>query len=129
MADGTDVMKPNHHYATHTAECVRDFGPLHGFWTFLFECLNKVLKSYKTNNHSGGELETTFFHEFHCTILTSRTVARSAQLRQPAIFQEAVAAMFDASMDDCGMVQELAHDLDAANEDSELGKCVTMYLY
>ncbi len=39
---GPDVMKPNHHYATHTAECVRDFGPLHGFWTFLFERLNKV---------------------------------------------------------------------------------------
>jgi hypothetical protein len=68
-------MKPNHHYSIHTPDFVRDFGPLHGFWTFLFERLNKVLKSYKTNNHSGGQLETTFFREFHRTILTSRTVS------------------------------------------------------
>lgn len=47
---------------------------MHGFWTFLFERLNKVLKSYKTNNHSGGELETTFFREFHRTVATSRMV-------------------------------------------------------
>ncbi|KAJ2933395.1 hypothetical protein H1R20_g3689, partial [Candolleomyces eurysporus] len=59
---GKDVICPNHHYAVHTPDCLRDFGPLHGFWTFLFERLNKVLKSYKTNNQGGGELEATFFH-------------------------------------------------------------------
>lgn len=71
---GPDVIRPNHHYATHTPECIRDYGPLHGFWTFLFERLNKVLKSYKTNNHGGGELETSFCREFHRTVATSRTV-------------------------------------------------------
>lgn len=71
---GANVIKPNHHYATHTADNVRNYGPLFGFWTFLFERLNKVLKSYKTNNHSGGELEVTFFREFHRSILTSRMV-------------------------------------------------------
>jgi len=30
----------------------------------VFERLNKVLKSYSTNNHAGEELETTFVHEF-----------------------------------------------------------------
>jgi hypothetical protein len=45
-----------------------------GFWTFLFERLNKVLKSYNSSNHSGGELETSFFREFHRTILQSRLV-------------------------------------------------------
>ena len=30
----------------------------------MFERLNKVLKSYSTNNHAGGELETTFVREF-----------------------------------------------------------------
>jgi hypothetical protein len=30
----------------------------------VFERLNKVLKSYSTNNHAGGELETTFVREF-----------------------------------------------------------------
>ncbi|KAJ7470860.1 hypothetical protein FB451DRAFT_1472522 [Mycena latifolia] len=46
-------------------EIIRDFGPLYGFWTFLFERLNKLLKSYDTNNHGDGELEVTFFREFH----------------------------------------------------------------
>ncbi len=87
------------------------------FGRFYLSALTKLLKSYKTNNHSGGELETTFFREFHRTILTSRTVARSARPGQPAIFQEAVAAMFEASADDRGTVQALARDLDAANED------------
>ncbi|KIO00608.1 hypothetical protein M404DRAFT_29307 [Pisolithus tinctorius Marx 270] len=62
---GLGCLKPNHHYAMHTARYVHNFGPLSGFWTFLFERLNKILKSFKTNNHGDGELETTFFNEFH----------------------------------------------------------------
>ncbi|KAG1722490.1 uncharacterized protein EDB91DRAFT_1240213 [Suillus paluster] len=34
---GSAAIKPNHHYATHITNCVRNFGPLHNFWTFLFE--------------------------------------------------------------------------------------------
>ncbi|KAI0276549.1 hypothetical protein BC826DRAFT_928315, partial [Russula brevipes] len=68
-------IKPNHHYATHIAECVRNFGPLQDFWTFLFERLNKVLKSFKTNNHGRGDLEMTFFTEFHKASHTSRLVS------------------------------------------------------
>lgn len=60
----SNVIKPNHHYATHVADCSRNFGPLHDFWTFLYKQLNKVLKSFKINNHGKGELETTFFREF-----------------------------------------------------------------
>lgn len=67
-------MRPNHHYATHVPECIYDFGPLHCFWTFLFERINKVLKSYNSANHSGGELEVSFFREFHRTIQQSRVV-------------------------------------------------------
>ncbi|KAL4070190.1 hypothetical protein V8B97DRAFT_1871733 [Scleroderma yunnanense] len=62
---GSSALKPNHHYATHVVEYVWDFGPSHSFWTFIFKQLNKVLKSYKANNHGDGELETTFFREFH----------------------------------------------------------------
>ena len=51
----------------HTADSIRDFGPFQEFWTFLFERLNKVLKSYKSNNHGHGELETSFFREYHRT--------------------------------------------------------------
>ncbi|KAI6036714.1 hypothetical protein BKA83DRAFT_4041526, partial [Pisolithus microcarpus] len=69
------VIKPNHHYATHIGDCAHNFGPLHDFWTFLFKRLNKVLKSFKANNHSNGELETTFFKEFHRTCETSRLVS------------------------------------------------------
>ena len=71
---GSGVVKPNHHYATHVSECMRNFGPLHDFWTFLYERLNKVLKSFKTNNHGQGELETTFFYEFQKMCQTSQLV-------------------------------------------------------
>ncbi|KAJ7703335.1 hypothetical protein B0H17DRAFT_1194521 [Mycena rosella] len=59
------LVKPNFHYVTHIFQNIRDFGPVYGFWTFLFERLNKLLKSYDTNNHGDGELEVTFFREFH----------------------------------------------------------------
>ncbi|KAJ7669695.1 hypothetical protein B0H17DRAFT_949139, partial [Mycena rosella] len=59
------LVKPNFHYVTHIFQIIRDFGPVYGFWTFLFERLNKLLKSYDTNNHGDGELEVTFFREFH----------------------------------------------------------------
>ena len=63
----------------HTGEFIRDFGPLHEFWSFLFERLNKVLKAYNTNNHGyGGELETTFFTEFHRTCASARLVSSDA---------------------------------------------------
>ncbi|KIO12035.1 hypothetical protein M404DRAFT_125672, partial [Pisolithus tinctorius Marx 270] len=70
----TTVMKLNHHYATHIGDCARNFGPLHNFWMFLFECLNKILKSFKANNHANSELEATFFKEFHRTCETSRVI-------------------------------------------------------
>lgn len=117
----------------HTAENVYDYGPLHGFWTFLFERLNKVLKSFKTNNHNGGELETTFFREFHRTVQTSRVVSLGSLLlcahliirqvtlagsaKQPELLQTAVRLMHKASDDDRGTLQALARDLDAHQED------------
>ncbi|KAI1786548.1 hypothetical protein LXA43DRAFT_1099092 [Ganoderma leucocontextum] len=53
-----DCIKPNHHYLTHIfAQLVDNYGPVYGFWTFLFECLNKILKSYSTSGHGGGEIE------------------------------------------------------------------------
>ena len=59
----------------HIGDCARNFGPMHDFWTFLFERLNKVLKSFKANNHANGELETTFFKEFHRACESSRVVS------------------------------------------------------
>ncbi|GJF00872.1 hypothetical protein PsYK624_171740 [Phanerochaete sordida] len=57
-------IKPNHHYVTHIFEQIPDYGPVYNFWTYLFERLNKVLKSYASNNHSGGVIEVTFMREF-----------------------------------------------------------------
>jgi hypothetical protein len=72
---GSGLLKPNHHFVTHVGACVCNFGPLHDFWTFLFEWLNKLLKSYKTNNHANGTLETTFFRQFHRTCKLRRLVS------------------------------------------------------
>ena len=40
------ILKPNFHWVVHIFDQIRDYGPVYNFWTFLFECLNKVLKSY-----------------------------------------------------------------------------------
>ncbi|KIN93403.1 hypothetical protein M404DRAFT_171305 [Pisolithus tinctorius Marx 270] len=92
---GSAVMKPNHHYATHVGDCACNFGPLHDFWMFLFERLNKILKSFKANNHANGELESTFFKEFHRTCETSRVIytmrtnpAKSLQSEAARIMQK-----------------------------------------
>ncbi|KAI0650610.1 hypothetical protein C8Q79DRAFT_395434 [Trametes meyenii] len=72
---GPNAVRPNHHYATHVPTFALKFGPLHEFWSFLFERLNKVLKSFNSNNRGDGELETTFFTEFHRTAASSRVIA------------------------------------------------------
>lgn len=58
-------IKPNIHYVTHIFDQIPDYGPVYGFWTYLFERLNNVLKGYSVNGRAGGELEVTFFREFH----------------------------------------------------------------
>jgi hypothetical protein len=87
---GKDIMRPNHHYATDVPDCLRDFGPMVGFWTFLFERLNKILKSYNSANHSGGELEVSFFREFHRTIRHARVVRCSSFPNECAILKQLV---------------------------------------
>ncbi|KAK0439731.1 uncharacterized protein EV420DRAFT_1486184 [Desarmillaria tabescens] len=114
---GAAVIKPNHHYATHVSSCIKNYRPLREFWTFLFERLNKVLKSFKTGNQSGGELETTFFREFHRTVQQSRLLAQSAQQPPGSELRLAAEAMFAASSDDRGTVQSLAKELDEARQD------------
>ncbi|THU88212.1 hypothetical protein K435DRAFT_680238 [Dendrothele bispora CBS 962.96] len=118
---GPSVIRPNHHYATHTASNIRNYGPLHEFWTFLFERLNRVLKSYNTANHSGGELEVSFFREFDRTVQHSRLVGFSPCVvrccRLNSYLYEAVGAMYDASANDRGTLQALTRELDNTFED------------
>ncbi|KAG2141058.1 hypothetical protein DEU56DRAFT_734574 [Suillus clintonianus] len=105
---GSAVIKPNHHYATHIADCARNFGPLHDFWTFLFERLNKVLKSFKTNNHSNGELETTFFREFQRTCQIGRLTFSLRRYPDETLPYEVAKIMLKASNDERGTVAGLA---------------------
>ena len=40
---------PNHHMALHLSECIKLYGPVHAWWTFLFECLIGLLQHIPTN--------------------------------------------------------------------------------
>ncbi|KAF8203523.1 hypothetical protein K438DRAFT_1580620, partial [Mycena galopus ATCC 62051] len=62
---GSDKMKPNHHWAVHIPDQILLFGPLNGFWAFLTERLNKILKNLNSNNWTGGRLEVSMMREFH----------------------------------------------------------------
>ncbi|KAG1893909.1 uncharacterized protein F5891DRAFT_985452 [Suillus fuscotomentosus] len=114
-------VKPNHHFVTHVGACVRNFGPLNNFWTFLFERLNKLLKSYKTNNHSNGALETTFFMEFHRTCELGRLTYTLQHYPKDSLPSQTASIMLKASNDERGTVAGLAalsKDLDNAGADA-----------
>jgi hypothetical protein len=57
-------MKPNHHWAVHTPNQLRDYGPVNNIWAFLSERLNKVLKGSNTNGRGGGQIEVSMMREF-----------------------------------------------------------------
>ncbi|KAI0364657.1 hypothetical protein BV20DRAFT_1057013 [Pilatotrama ljubarskyi] len=117
---GSNVIRPNHHYATHTAECIRDYGPMRGYWTFIFERLNKILKSYWTNNHEGGEIEMTFFREF---LRASRLHDMLSEgLRQPAdsFHHQTCRLMQEATHDTRGTLQQLVEELEDASADENV---------
>ena len=40
----------NMHLHLHLKSCVKDFGPVHGFWCFSFERANGTMGNYNTNN-------------------------------------------------------------------------------
>jgi hypothetical protein len=46
-------LYPNHHLSLHLAECIRNFGPVHGWWAFPFERYNGIIQRYNTNNKMG----------------------------------------------------------------------------
>jgi hypothetical protein len=81
---GAGAMKPNHHWAVHTPEQIRDYGPVYGFWAFLTERLNKVLKNMNSNNWSGGRLEVSMMREFHRSSQLDGIVRNLAFLQVPA---------------------------------------------
>jgi hypothetical protein len=44
---------PNHHLSLHLPRCLRDFGPVHAWWSFPFERYNGVISRLNTNNKPG----------------------------------------------------------------------------
>jgi hypothetical protein len=72
---GIKKMKPNHHHVVHLPAQIYDYGPVYGFWCFLGERLNKLLKSFKSNNWSGGQLELSMVREWGRDIQLQETVS------------------------------------------------------
>ncbi|KAG2740145.1 hypothetical protein P692DRAFT_20881200 [Suillus brevipes Sb2] len=113
-------VSPIRAFATHVGACCRNFGPLHDFWTFLFERLNKVLKSFKTNNHANGELETTFFREFQRTCEIGRLTYGLQTYPEDSLPPQAAMHMLKATNEERGTVAgltALTRDLDDASAD------------
>jgi hypothetical protein len=62
--NGVGDMKPNHHWAVHTPNQLRDYGPVNNIWAFLSEHLNKILKGSNSNGRGGGQIEVSMMREF-----------------------------------------------------------------
>jgi hypothetical protein len=72
---GIEKMKPNHHFLVHLPAQIHAFGPVYGFWCFLGERLNKLLKSFKSNIWGGGQLEVSIVREWGRDIQMHETVS------------------------------------------------------
>ena len=60
---GEKALVVNNHASLHTPECLRAFGPAHGWWAFPFERFNGIIQQLNTNHKIGG---------FKVVILSSR---------------------------------------------------------
>ncbi|EJU01959.1 hypothetical protein DACRYDRAFT_52480, partial [Dacryopinax primogenitus] len=72
---GKPNVTPTFHWFVHMAVQLQSYGPPHCFWTFLFERLNKVLKTIETNGHKGGAIKLTFAREFKREMSLSQIVS------------------------------------------------------
>ncbi|EJU05512.1 hypothetical protein DACRYDRAFT_103996 [Dacryopinax primogenitus] len=81
---GTDNITPTFHWVTHMAAQVQCFGPVRNFQMFLYEHLNKVLKSVPSNRHKQGILEVSFAYSFkHKMSLTHLHTLLATQHEDP----------------------------------------------
>lgn len=53
-------LYPCHHMSLHLPECIRNFGPVHGWWTYPFERYNGIMQRQKTNRKLGKLLSFNF---------------------------------------------------------------------
>ena len=113
-----DDVKPNFHWVCHVTDQIRDYGPVYGFWSFLYERLNKLLKSYNTNNHGGGEIETTFLRE-HVRDSRIRDLVNEAIKNRSLDLEIPASLLLGAKCDDRGTVAGMAQELDKAAREGE----------
>ena len=78
---GSDAVTPNMHLHMHLADCIRDFGPVYGFWLFSFERYNGFLGKYPTNNRS---VEIQIMRKF-CRDLAFREVHIQVPEQMPSL--------------------------------------------
>ncbi|KAJ7820136.1 hypothetical protein B0H13DRAFT_382951, partial [Mycena leptocephala] len=69
-------LTPNFHLATHTDLFIWAFGPGYAWWVFPFERHLGRLGRFKTNGHSGGELEATMMRSWWKSIYCQDLVAK-----------------------------------------------------
>lgn len=106
-------VKPNFHWVIHIFDQICDYGPVYGFWSFTYERLNKLLKSYNTNNHGGGEIETTFMRA-HIRDSKIRDILRTATQDTEVGLQNAANLLLRTDGDNRGTVAGMAQELDEA---------------
>ncbi|TFY53003.1 hypothetical protein EVJ58_g9693 [Rhodofomes roseus] len=100
---------------------IADYGPVYGFWTFLTERLNKVLKSFSTNGRADGELEVTFFRSFSREVRMRRMLKELATTdpdnsTEARITPKIASMLLQTADDERGTVAALAHpDADVVN--------------
>ncbi|KZT50088.1 hypothetical protein CALCODRAFT_488967 [Calocera cornea HHB12733] len=109
---------------------IRRYGPVHGFWTFLFERLNKVLKAINTSGHKGGVVEVTFAREFKremsltrmCSVLANQDNDRLARFFASNLQKHArdIARIGTLS----ALAAEAQEDAAAQREDRQPRQCV-----
>ncbi len=49
---GKNNLTPNMHLAAHLTDCIRNHGPVYGFWLFAFERMNDIAGSFHANTHN-----------------------------------------------------------------------------
>lgn len=81
----------------------------------------KILKGYKTNNHSNGEIEVTFFREFHRDTRLRHLVTSISQTDGSAGRGAAEIAriILDTESDNRGTVASLCREIDEAALEGE----------
>ncbi|EKM61708.1 uncharacterized protein PHACADRAFT_82948, partial [Phanerochaete carnosa HHB-10118-sp] len=119
-------IKPNIYYSTHIFDQIPDYGPMYGFWTYLFERLNNILKGYSVNGHGGGELEVTFFRKFSRQVKLRSMLNNLSAISLEGVSQEDVVIRDTACIltkgdgEARGTVTDLARDAAVKSEESKL---------